>query len=128
MNEPSVWIENLDLILKSSLSILSLGFTLLSAYLLKKKYDNTVMIEAIEALEAGVSESEEKLVAWAKRANADNQLTKEERQEAMKIAREVAFRVAKGPVLNLLKSKGETILNAWIKKILERKKDVKPTA
>lgn len=125
---PSFITQNLDSLIKIVYSILGLLLSWWAAYRSYKHYGNETVREAIEALEAGIAHSEEDYVEWAKRAKADGKLTKEERAEAMRIARDKALSIAKGPALNLLKTKGSDILNAWIKKILERRKDGNNTA
>jgi hypothetical protein len=123
VSEPQVsfMTSNLDVILKSIFSLLGILLSFVTLYLSYKRYNNETLNTALEALQAGVAHSEDTFVDWAKRAKADGQLTKDERNEALRIAREKAFEVAKGPALALLKAKGTEILNAWIKRIVEKK-------
>lgn len=61
--------------------------------LIQKIKNNELQKQLYEALEIGVSATQEAFVTWAKRAAADNKLTKEERQEAVLRAWAVAKEV-----------------------------------
>jgi len=128
MNEPSFLVANLDVILKSVCTLLGLLLSFVTLYLSYKRVQNETLKAALEALQAGVAHSEDTYVEWAKRAKQDGKLSKEETAEARQIALNKAMEIAKGPALTFLKSSGSALLNMWIKKIVEKGKNDKPTA
>lgn len=126
--EPSFLVSNLDIVLKAVFTLFGMLLSLVTLYLSYKRINNEILKEALEALQAGVAHSDDTFVEWAKKAKEDGKLTKEEREEALKIAKNKALELAKGPALDLLKRQGAAILNMWIKKIVEKNKNANKPA
>lgn len=99
---------------------------LLVVYLLKQGLDKWkekgLKSEIYEALRIGVDDAQERFVTWHKRASEDGKLTKEERQEAMRIAIEVARTHLGGEALKLLLTWSFEQVQSVIKQYVEKKK------
>ena len=61
-----------------------------------KNGEDDIWAEIMEAFATGVSDSQEEVVTFAKRASADGKLSKDERKEAVEHAMKIAKNVAKG--------------------------------
>lgn len=68
--------------------------------LIKKINNDKLQRQLYEALEIGVSATQEAFVTWAKRSAADGKLTKEERQAAVLQAWTIAKELTKNSKIN----------------------------
>ncbi len=117
-----LWLVHwLDTIIKGLMA--AIGTLVL--YIIKKVFaryqDNQAYSDAVAALEVGWDAAKEDLVEWAKRANADGKLTKEERAEARQIALRKAIDLATGPAKALLLTWGSDQVSSILAKITEKR-------
>lgn len=104
-------------------TIATLVLTYLFGLLIKKIKNEQLQKEVYEAFEVGVSKVQEDFVTWAKRAAKDGKLTKEERQEAMNMAKKVAIDTASNDkVRSTIMSLASDHVNNIIKNIVATRK------
>jgi len=87
--------------------------------LLRKK---GVEEQAIDTLRTAIAQVTDDFVVWRKRAAADGKLTKEERTQAVDLAKAKAKELASGPVLKLLLRWGEDRLSGLVSRIVQGEK------
>lgn len=88
--------------------------------------EKNVEEEIIEALRQAVDDTQENYVDWWKAASADGKLSKEERQQALGIAKQTAMRLLKGPAKEVAFTWSIEKINSIIRRILESKQKAEP--
>ena len=118
----SVLTEGIAVIVQGIVAIIGLFII----YAFKKwmvKYNETELFrEALKALQIGIDATQEDFVAWAKRAREDGKLTKEERAEAMIMAKNHALTHLDtgSPVFQIVKNWTIDEVNSYIKRLLNK--------
>jgi len=89
-------VSNLPLILTGVFAGIAALLGLFIAKRKKKKGEDDIWVQIMEAVATGVSDSQEEVVTFAKRVSADGKLTKDERKKAVEHAMKIAKDVAVG--------------------------------
>lgn len=84
--------------------------------------DDRAKRQAYEALEAGVAKVQVDFVEAAKKAATDGKLTKDEIENAKRVALKTAVEIATGPALSILVDMAWNATSALIEKILGKNK------
>ncbi|MEK7794788.1 MAG: hypothetical protein AAB353_09675 [Candidatus Hydrogenedentota bacterium] len=77
---------------------------------------------AIQAIEAGVDKAYRTYVREIKRAREDGDLTREEIDQARRLARRTAIDYGRNEGIDVLRELGEDFVNLWITRLVNRAK------
>lgn len=109
----------LEITLQSVATIGAALLTWLLGTVIRKIMREDFDVQVAEAIKVGVDQTQEEFVIWAKRAAADGKLTKEERQQAMELARTTAMKYANNKqVRQYIFTMSKEVLNSWVKRLL----------
>ena len=117
-----IWIQFLGAFAVMIGTALTYFFKKVADRIIEKMNATDTEKEAIAAIMAGVAVAQDTLVDEAKKVSADGKLTKEEIEEAKKIAYDYALEIATGPVKDLLLTWGKTRVDSVVKNLLAKLK------
>lgn len=103
-------------------NLVGAGLLFLFGLLWKLLRSKGIEDQAIDTLRTAVAQVGDDFVVWRKRAAADGKLTKEERTQAVDLAKAKAMELASGPVLRLLLRWGEDKLNGLVTRVVQGEK------
>jgi LPXTG-motif cell wall-anchored protein len=115
-------VSNLPLILMGVFAAIAALLGLFIRRRRKKHGEDDIWAEVAEAFASGVSDSQEEVVTFAKRAAADGKLSKEERKEAVEHAMNVAKDVATGEAGKRIAQMGLAEGRKWVGRVLSGRK------
>jgi len=82
--------------------------------------------QVVEALRQAVDHTQEQYVDWWKDASEDGKLSKEERQQALGIAKQTALRLLDGPARDMAYTWTTEKIDSIIRRILDAKQKAEP--